>query len=79
MATADSARSRLRGVIAPTVTPFDDNGAISIPGVHRMVDSLAEAGVEGIIPADLIGEVLSLTLEERRAVLAESVQAAAGR
>jgi hypothetical protein len=33
MATADSARSRLRGVIAPTVTPFDDNGAISIPGV----------------------------------------------
>jgi len=79
MARASSTRSRLRGVIAPTVTPFDDDGAISIPAVHRIVDSLAEAGVEGIIPADLIGEVLSLTIEERRTLLAESLQAAAGR
>lgn len=79
MITADSVRSRLRGVIAPTVTPFDDDGAISIPGVRRVVNFLAGAEVDGIIPADLIGEVLSLTLEERRTVLAESVQAAGGR
>lgn len=79
MSTADSVRSRLRGVIAPTVTPFDDDGAISVPGVRRVVDFLAGAEVDGIIPADLIGEVLSLTLEERRTVLAESVQAAEGR
>jgi hypothetical protein len=38
-----------------------------------VVDFLAEAGVDAIIPADLVGEVLSLTLDERRAVLAESV------
>ena len=72
-------RSRLRGVIAPTVTPFDRDGAVSLPGVRRVVDFLAKARVDGIIPADLIGEVLSLTLDERRAVLTESVQAAGGR
>lgn len=79
MAPAENLRSRLRGVIAPTVTPFDEDGVISVPAVRQVVDFLAEAGVNGIIPADLIGEVLSLTLDERRAVLAESVQAAGGR
>lgn len=72
-------RAWLRGIIAPMVTPFDGGGALSLASVRQVIDSLVEGGVTAIIPGDLIGEVLSLTLDERRTLTAECVQAASGR
>ncbi|MBI4637885.1 MAG: dihydrodipicolinate synthase family protein [Candidatus Rokubacteria bacterium] len=79
MTAVDELRARLRGVIAPTVTPFAEDGELWFPGVRRVIDFLVEADVTAIIPGDLIGECLSLTLDERRALIAESVQAVGGR
>jgi 4-hydroxy-tetrahydrodipicolinate synthase len=70
---------RLQGLVAPTVTPFDDHGALALPIVERLVESLVEGGVAAVIPGDLVGEFFSLTLDERRALLAESVRCARGR
>lgn len=79
MSAVEAVRARLRGVIAPTVTSFAEDGGLSLFGVRRVIDSLAEANVTAIIPGDLVGEVFSLTLDERRTLIAESVQAARGR
>ncbi len=72
-------RRRLSGLVAPIVTPFDDNGAVSLSGLRRVLEFLADAGVAAVIPGDLVGEFFSLTLEERRLLLQESVNVAGGR
>lgn len=72
-------RDRLRGVVVPTVTPFTSSGSLSVDAIHRLVGWWRETGaVAGLIPGDLVGEVFSLTLEERRVLVAETVKASAG-
>lgn len=72
-------RDRLRGIVIPTVTPFDRAGALSVDGIRRLVGWWRESGaVAGLIPGDLVGEVLSLTLEERKVLVWETVTASAG-
>jgi hypothetical protein len=72
-------RLRLRGLVAPIVTPFDDNGAVSLSGLRQVLEFVVEAGVAAVIPGDLVGEFFSLTLEERRLLLQESVNVAGSR
>jgi 4-hydroxy-tetrahydrodipicolinate synthase len=61
------------------VTPFTEGDALAVDAVHRLVGWWRETGaVAGLIPGDLVGEVSSLTLDERRVLLAETVKAAAG-
>jgi 4-hydroxy-tetrahydrodipicolinate synthase len=75
----DDVRRRLRGLVAPIVTPFDGNGALSVPALGRILDFLAAAGVNAVIPGDLVGEFPALTMEERRTLVRESVTMARGR
>lgn len=79
MLTADQLRERLKGLIVPMVTPFDPEGRLALSAVHRVIHFLLDGEVDGIIPGDLVGEFHALTLEERRILLRESVQAAKGR
>src|SRR5216684_1006042 len=72
-------RQRLSGLVAPIVTPFDDNGAVSLSGLRHVLEFVADAGVAAVIPGDLVGEFFSLTLEERRLLLQESVNVAGSR
>jgi len=72
-------RQRLSGLVAPIVTPFDDNGAVSLSGLRHVLEFVADAGVTAVIPGDLVGEFFSLTLEERRLLLQESVNVAGSR
>lgn len=72
-------RDRLRGIVVPAVTPFTSTGSLSVEGIHRLVGWWRETGaVAGLIPGDLVGEVGSLTLQERRALLTETIKASAG-
>ena len=79
MLTVDQLRERLKGLIVPMVTPFDAEGRLALPAVHRIIHFLLEGGVDGIIPGDLVGEFHALTLEERRFLLKESIHVAKGR
>jgi 4-hydroxy-tetrahydrodipicolinate synthase len=72
-------RHRLRGLVAPIVTPFDGEGALSLPGLSRVLEFLAGAGVAGVIPGDLVGEFFALTLDERHRLLEETIRAVRGR
>lgn len=73
------ARERLRGVIVPTVTPFDKKGALDLGAFRTLLDFLADQGVSGVVPADLVGEMFSLTMGERRKLLEVAVDACRGR
>lgn len=79
MLTPEEARSRLRGVIVPTVTPFDAQGRLALPVFRRVLDYVAEQGASGVIPGDLVGEVFALTMDERRALITEAVASCRGR
>lgn len=72
-------RKRMSGLIAPIITPFDKNDVVSRSGLQRVIESLIDAGVAGVIVGDIVGEFFSLTLEERRLLIEESVKVSAGR
>jgi 4-hydroxy-tetrahydrodipicolinate synthase len=73
------ARDRLRGVVVPTVTPFDASGRVALDVFRQLIEALAAEGASAVIPGDLVGEQFALTPDERRALLAEAVAAARGR
>lgn len=79
MLSLPDARARLRGVIVPTVTPFDDQGRLDLPAFRDLLDFLARQGASAVVPGDLVGEMFALTLKERRVLLEEAVAACRGR
>ncbi len=70
---------KFRGVYSVTVTPFDADGALDLPALARYLDWQVREGIHGLIPLGSTGEFLSLTEEERAAVVETAVRAVAGR
>lgn len=69
-----------RGSYTVTITPFTEDGsAIDIAGLKRFLDWQVAAGVPGVIILGTTGEFLTVTDEERRTFVAETVQHVAGR
>ena len=68
-----------RGVYSVTVTPFDESGALDLPALARYLDWQVREGVHGLIPLGSTGEFLSLTEDERAAVVETAMAAVAGR
>jgi len=60
-------------------TPFDNSGAIDEAGVRRNVRHYIAAGLAGVFCNGLIGEVWSLTLQERKRVIEVIADEAGGR
>ena len=59
----------IRGVIAPTLTPFDHDLSIAQKLFADHAQHLLEAGCAGLAPFGTTGEALSLGIEERMAAL----------
>src|SRR4051794_37216381 len=68
----------ISGVWLPLVTPFKD-GAIDLKGYRRLIDHYVAKGVSGLIPLGTTGEAPTLDDAEIDAIIAETVDAAAGR
>lgn len=58
--------SRFAGIIPPMVTLFDERGRIDADANARHVEFLLRGGVHGIFALGSTGEVMHLTLDERR-------------
>ena len=56
-----------RGVFAPLVTPFTDDGGLDFDAARRHAAVTAAAGVHGLTVAGSGGEFVSMTIPERRA------------
>lgn len=70
---------RLRGSLAPLVTPFLEGGAIDFDALTRLVDWHIESGTHGLSVTGTTGEPSALTLEEREAVMDHVYHAIRGR
>ena len=70
---------KMSGVFIPMVTPFTDADAIDIPSLHRLVDYLIDGGMDGLYPCGSMGEMMYMTVAERKLVAEETVKHVAGR
>ena len=61
------------------VTPFTPTGEIDEPAVGRIVEVLVSNRVAGIFPLGTTGESASIAPEEKRKMVAATIQANRGR
>lgn len=68
------------GTYTVLVTPFaSDGAAVDLPALERLVAVQVEEGIDGLVPLGSPGEFLSVSRDERAAVVETTVRAAAGR
>ena len=73
-------REPFRGTHTVLVTPFTaDGAAVDLAALERLVAFQVEEGVEGLMPLGSTGEFLSVSREERTAIVETTLRAAAGR
>ncbi len=69
-----------RGCYTVLVTPFTEDGtAVDLKALERLVEYQITEGIRGLIPLGSTGEFLSISPEERTAVVETVVKAARGR
>ena len=56
----------LRGISAPQLTPFREDGSINYGEYTRLTQFITDAGVHGVFVCGTTGEFVNLTLEERK-------------
>jgi 4-hydroxy-tetrahydrodipicolinate synthase len=70
---------RLAGVYTIFLTPFTSNGELDLESAGENVEYLIQQGMNGLIVAGTYGEYVTLTIDERHALLRAVIRAAAGR
>ncbi len=68
----------LKGVFAPNVTPFSAQ-SVDEAALRRVLDSLIEANISGLVPCGTTGESATLSHEEHRRVVEVTIAHVAGR
>lgn len=71
--------ARIAGLFVPLLTPLSEGGAVDTPAIAGHVERLLDGGVEGLVALGTTGEFADLLADERAAVVAATVTAAAGR
>jgi 4-hydroxy-tetrahydrodipicolinate synthase len=61
------------------VTPFDDQGEVDYSALGRLIDHVAEGGVEYVVSLGTTGETATLSETEKKEVLSFTVKHSAGR
>lgn len=75
----EEAKQRLRGSIAPVITPFKKDYEIDFEALKGLIEYQIENGSHGISVTGTTGEPSSLTIEEREKVMETAIKTAAGR
>lgn len=71
--------SNLRGVYIVMATPFTKDGAIDFEGFGKNLDRYIAIGIHGVVAAGALGEYLSMSLDERKALVEFVARHIAGR
>lgn len=83
MLTVPDAIARWRGVLAPLVTPFDEDGALDLDAlqtnVQWLIDRGATLGNTVLLAAGSGGDFPMMNLEERKKTISAIAEVAAGR
>jgi len=70
---------KLFGVTTAMTTPFDSNGRVDVEAIKTMTNFLIEKGVHCLYPLGTTGEMMRLSVEERKLVAETVAATAAGR
>jgi 4-hydroxy-tetrahydrodipicolinate synthase len=68
----------LRGLMTAIVTPFDEKGALALDALPGFLDFQREAGIDGVVVTGTNGEGVSLSVNERKAMLEASLRLRGG-
>ncbi|MFC4617464.1 2,4-dihydroxyhept-2-ene-1,7-dioic acid aldolase [Camelliibacillus cellulosilyticus] len=79
MSKVNEMQERLRGSVAPIVTPFTANGDLDLTTLNNLIDWHIDCGSHAISVTGTTGEPSSLTLEERESVMETAIRRARGR
>lgn len=72
-------KQRLRGSIAPVITPFDQEDKVDLVKMSELINWQIESGSHGISVTGTSGEPSSLTTEERIQVMENAIKTVNGR
>ncbi len=70
---------KLYGVVIPMVTPFTPDDKVDVEGLKKLTDFLIEKKMDCLYPAGSTGEMLYMSVEERKILAETVVKQAAGR
>lgn len=70
---------KLHGVTVAMVTPFDKSGNVDTGALQALTEKLVQKGVDCLYPCGTTGEMLRMTVEERKLVAETVVNTAKGR
>lgn len=70
---------KLYGTVVPIITPLTDEDTIDVESLKRLVDHVINGGLQCLYPCGTTGEMMYLTVEERKLVAEETVKQAANR
>ncbi|HEU5138648.1 MAG TPA: 2,4-dihydroxyhept-2-ene-1,7-dioic acid aldolase [Bacillales bacterium] len=79
MAGIAEAKERIRGSVAPIVTPFREDGSVDQETLADLVDWHIESGSHGVSVTGTTGEPSSLSIAEREKVMEVAIRKANGR
>lgn len=71
--------AKASGVYVPFITPFTEDDQVNVAALHDHIDFMIENGVHGLIPAGSTGEAQSLSQEEYRILVRETIGHVGGR
>lgn len=71
--------NKLYGTVVPIITPFDEEDHVDFESLERLTDHVIEGGLQCIYPCGTTGEMLLLSLDERKAILETVIHKADGR
>jgi 4-hydroxy-tetrahydrodipicolinate synthase len=69
----------VNGVFVPVITPFTTDDQVDLAALKEQIDFVIEGGVHGVIPAGGTGECQSLSEDEYKVVIRETVEHVRGR
>ncbi len=70
---------KLYGTVVPIVTPFTEEDTIDVESLKNLVDHVIDGGLQGVYPCGTTGEMMYLTVGERKQVTEVAVAQAAKR
>src|SRR3954449_11690664 len=73
------AREKLRGSIAPVITPFKEDESLDLETFKSLINWQIESGSHAISVTGTSGEPTSLTIEERELVMETAIKTVNGR
>ncbi|WP_349410158.1 2,4-dihydroxyhept-2-ene-1,7-dioic acid aldolase [Pseudalkalibacillus sp. SCS-8] len=79
MSRFDELKQRMRGSIAPIITPFKEDDSLDLETLKELINWHIESGTHGISVTGTTGEPSSLTLEERIEVMETAAKTVNGR